>query len=124
MEVRDRRASLALLAAAVAAWLAVAFVLFTQDPSADVGIRYAGAGLIGLASGLTAAPLFWLAGFARQRRISFRGDWLRAARRGAWVGGVVGLVVVLRVEGLFQPQVGLFVLALAVVAEVSLSTRR
>lgn len=124
MEGSDRRASLVLLAAAVVAWLAVAVVLLTQDPNADVGIRYAGAGLIGLAAGLTAAPLFWLAGFARQRRISFLGDWLRAARRGAWVGGVVGLVVLLRVEGLFQPQVGLFVLALAVVAEVSLSTRR
>jgi hypothetical protein len=124
MEARDRRASLGLFALAAAAWLVVGVVLLTQDPNADVGIRYAGAGLIGLAAGLTAGPLFWLAGFARQRRISFRGDWQRAARRGAWVGGVVGLIVLLRVEGLFQPQVGLFVIALAIVAEVSLSTRR
>jgi hypothetical protein len=123
MEARDRRATLGLVVAAVAAWLAVAVVLLTQDPNADVGVRYAGAAVIGLAAGLSAAPLFWLAGFARQRRISFRGDWIRAARRGAWVGGVVGLIVLLRIEGLFQPQVGLFVIALAIVAEVSLSSR-
>ncbi len=123
MEARDRRAAIALFAAAVAAWLAVAIVLVTRDPTTDPAIRYAGAGLIGLASGLTAAPSFWLIGFARQARISFRGDWLRAARRGAWVGGVIGLVVLLRLEGLFQPQIGLFIAALAIVAEVSLSAR-
>jgi hypothetical protein len=124
MESRDRRASLALVAAAIVAWLAVAIVVFTQDPTSDPGVRYAGAGLIGLASGLTTVPLFWLAAFARQQRISFRGDWGRAARRGAWVAGAVGLIVLLRVEGMFQPQIGLFVVALAIVAEVSLSTRR
>jgi len=124
MEQRDRRASLGLFAGAIAAWLAVVFVLVTQDPTGDVGVRYAGAALIGLAFGLTATPLFWLAGFARQRRIAFRGDWPRAARRGGWVGGVSGLLVLFRLEGLFQPQVGLFLIALAIVAEVSLSTRR
>lgn len=124
MERRDRWACLALLLAGLLAWLGVAVVLLTQDPGTSAGIRYTGAGLIGLATGLTAAPTFWLVAFALQRRISFRGDWLRAARRGAWVGGVVGLVVVLRVEGLFQPQIGLFVAALAIVAEVSLSARR
>ena len=124
MERRDRRASLGLFAAAVVAWIAGGVLLLTQDPNAAVSIRYAGAGLMGLAAGLTAAPLFWLVGFARQRRIAFLGDWSRAARRGAWVGGVVGLIVLLRVEGLFQPQIGLFVVALAIVAEVSLSSRR
>lgn len=124
MEARDRRANLALFVAAALAWLAVVVVLVTQDPTADPRIRYAGAGLIGLASGLIAVPAFWLIGFARQRRIAFLGDWVRAVRRGAWVGGVVGLVVLLRLEGLFQPQIALFVAALAIVAEVSLSTRR
>ncbi len=124
MEARDRRANVALLAAAGLAWLAVVVVLVTQDPTADARIRYLGGGLIGLASGLTAIPAFWLIGFARQRRISFLGDWVRAVRRGAWVGGVIGLVVLLRLEGLFQPQIALFVAALAIVAEVSLSARR
>lgn len=124
MEPRDRRASLALFAVAVVAWIGVGVVLATQDPTTDVGVRYAGSAAIGLAFGLTAAPLFWLAAFVRQHRISFRGDWLRAGRRAAWVGGIAGLIVLLRVEGLFQPQIGLFLIALAIVAEVSLSTRR
>ena len=124
MEVRDRRASVALFGLAVLAWVAVAGVLVTLDPRSDPAVRYGGATLIGAAAGLTAAPLFWLAGFARQGRISFRGDWARAARRAAWVGGVIGLIVLLRLEGLFQPQIALFVIALAVVAEVSLSARR
>ncbi len=124
MEARDRRASLALFGAAAVAWLAVGIVVLSLDPRSDPAIRYGGAALIGAAFGLTTAPLFWLAGFARQRRISFRGDWLRAARRATWVAGVVALVVALRLEGTFRPQIALFVIALAILAEVSLSARR
>ena len=124
MEARDRRYNLALFAAAVVAWLAVAIVLLTQDPRTDPGIRYVGAGLIGLAFALMTAPLFWLFAFARQRRIAYRGDWPRALRRGAWVGGYAGLVTALRLEGLFQLPIALFLAALIVVAEVSLSGRR
>jgi hypothetical protein len=124
MEERDRRANLVLVGAAGLAWLGVAAVLVTLDPRADPAVRYGGAALIGIAAGLTSAPLAWLAVFARQRRIAFRGDWLRAGRRAAWVGGVVGLLVLLRVEGLFQPQIGLFIAALAVIAELTLSARR
>jgi hypothetical protein len=124
MEPRDRRVSLALVGLAAGAWLVVGLVLLTLDPQADPLIRYGGAGLIGLAVGLTAVPLFWLYRFARQRRIAFRGDWSVAARRGAWVGGVVAVIVLLRLEGLFQPQVGLFLAALAVIAELTLSSRR
>ena len=124
MEARDRRASLALFGAAAVAWLVVTIVLLTFDPRSDPLVRYGGATLIGAAFGLTTAPLFWLATFARQRRIAFRGDWLRAGRRAGWVAGVVGVVVLLRLEDLFQPQIGLFLAALAVVAEVSLSGKR
>ena len=73
---------------------------------------------------LTTIPLFWLASFARQRRIAYRGDWARAARRGLWVAALAGGLVLLRLEGLFQPQVALFLVALAAIAEVTLSTRR
>ena len=51
---------------------------------------FVGALLIGLAVGLTMVPLFWLAVFARHRRIAYRGDWTRAIRRGGWVAIVVG----------------------------------
>jgi hypothetical protein len=124
MQPRDRRLTLVLIGLAAVAWLVVGVVLVTQDPRADVGIRYLGAALIGVAAGLTSAPLFWLAGFARQHRISFKGDWQRALRRGGWVGGVIGLVVLLRLEGVFEPPIALFLAALAIVAEVSLSARR
>jgi hypothetical protein len=124
MEARDRRASLALFGAAAVAWLAVWIVLVSFDPRSDPLVRYVGAALIGTAFGVTTAPLFWLFGFARQRRIAFRGDWLRAARRAGWVAGVVAIIVLLRLEGLFQPQIGLFLGALAIVAEVTLSARR
>ena len=124
MEARDRRYNLALFAAAAAAWIGVAIVLLTQDPRADPAIRYLGAGLIGVAFALTTVPLFWLLAFARQRRIAYLGDWPRALRRGAWVGGYIGLIAALRLEDLFQLPIALFVAALVVVAEVSLSGRR
>jgi hypothetical protein len=124
MDGRDRRRNLVLFGAAAVAWIAVAIVLLALDPRGDPGIRYLGAALIGLAFGLTTAPLFWLLAYARQRRIAYRGDWARALRRGAWVAGLVGMVVVLRLGGLFQLPIGLFLAALVVVAEVSLSARR
>lgn len=124
MEARDRRYNLALFGAAVAAWIGVAAFLMTQDPRTDLGIRYLGAGLIGVAFALTTAPLFWLLAFARQRRIAYHGDWPRALRRGTWVGGYVGVITALRLEDLFQLPIGLFLAALIVVAEVSLSGRR
>lgn len=124
MEARDRRFALALFVAALAGWAAVAAVLLNLDPRGDAGIRYLGAGLIGLAAGLTTAPLFWLLAFARQRRIAYRGDWSRAMRRGGWVALIGAVLVVLRLEGLFELQIALFLVALVIVAEVSLSARR
>jgi hypothetical protein len=122
MEPRHRRTVLVLIAIAAVAWVAVAVVATTLDPTADPNAGFIGALAVGLASGFSAAPLFWLAAFARQRRIAYRGDWTRALRRAAWVGVLVGLFVVMRVNGIFQPQIGLFLLALALVAEVTLST--
>ena len=80
--------------------------------------------LIGLAVGLTTIPLFWLSVFARHRRIAYRGDWMRAIRRGAWVTVVVAVLVVLRLQNLFQPQIALFILAMVFVAEATLSVER
>ena len=123
MEARDRRANLALIGAAVIAWLGVAAVILSLDPRTDLSIGYLGAAVIGLAVGLTSAPLFWLVSFARQRRIAYRGDWGRALRRGAWTAGLVAVAVLLRVEGLFQLPIVLFLVALVVVAEITVSAR-
>lgn len=124
MEARDRLASLGLFGAAAIVWILVGFVVTTRDPIVDPGAGFLGAALIGLAVGLTVMPLFWLSVFARQRRIAYRGDWIRAIRRGTWVGIVVVVLVVLRLQGLFQLPVALFIVAMVVVAEAALSAER
>jgi hypothetical protein len=124
MEPRDRLANLAVFGAAAVVWILVAFVVTTRDPRVDSGAGFLGAGLIGIAVGLTTIPLFWLSVFARHRRIAYRGDWMRAVRRGAWVTVVVAVLVVLRLQNLFQPQVALFILAMVFVAEATLSVER
>ena len=79
---------------------------------------------MGLAVGLTSAPLFWLAAFGRHRRIAYRGDWVRAARRGLWVGLVVGLFVALRLQAILSLPIAVFVCVLVVFAEITLSIER
>jgi hypothetical protein len=118
---RNRRTALTLLGLAFIAWLVVLSIGSTIDPRADANAGFLGALALGAATGLTAAPLLWLISFARHRRIAYRGDWLRAARRGAWVGILVAVFVVMRINGDFQPQIGLFFIALALVAEVTLT---
>ncbi|HEY7591036.1 MAG TPA: hypothetical protein VH723_08585 [Candidatus Limnocylindrales bacterium] len=124
MEARDRFANIAVLGSAAIVWALVGLVLTTRDPRVDSGAGFVGALLIGLAVGLTAVPLFWLSSFARHRRIAYRGDWLRAIRRGAWVSVVVAVLVVLRLQGLFEPAIALFIVAMVLVAEATLSVQR
>jgi hypothetical protein len=124
VEARDRLANIGLFVAAIVVWFLVALIVTTRDPIADRTAGYFGGLLMGLAFGLTAIPVFWLIVFGRHRRIAYRGDWLRAARRGGWVALVVALIVVLRVQGIFQWPFVLFVLALVVVAELTLSVER
>lgn len=124
METRDRRWNLGLFAAAGVAWMLVAWIVLTRDPRLDPSAGALGAVLMGLAFGLTCVPLFWLAVFSRHRRIAYRGDWRRALRRGGWVGLVVAAFVLLRLQGSFQPQFGLFIVAIVLVAEMTLSSER
>jgi hypothetical protein len=124
MEARDRLTNLAFFAAAGIVWILVAFVVTTRDPRIDAAAGFVGAVLIGLAIGLTAIPLLWLAIFARHRRIAYRGDWTRAVRRGGWVAIVTAVFVILRLQGAFVPALALFILALVVLAEAVLSVER
>lgn len=121
MQPRDRRFALVLLGIGAVAWLGVGIVFLNVDPLADTRAGFLGGGALGVATAASTAPLLWLLAFARQRRIAYRGDWTRAIRRGAWIGLLVAVFVVMRVNGVFQPQIGLFFVALAVVAEVTLS---
>jgi hypothetical protein len=124
METRDRLANLGIFGAAAIVWLLVALVLTTRDPIADPSAGFIGAGLIGLAIGLTTIPIFWLVVFARHKRIAYRGDWTRAIRRGAWIAVIVTVLVVLRIQGALEWPLALFMVALAVVAETTLSAER
>lgn len=124
MELRDRLANLGLLGLALAAWAAVGVVVMTRDPYVDHTAGYTGAALIGVAVGLTAAPLAWLAVFARHRRIAYRGDWTRALRRAGWLGLLAATLVVLRVVDAFGLPIVLFLAAIFLVAELTLSAER
>lgn len=123
MESRDRRTNLALFGAAAAAWVVVGIIVLTRDPVAEPAWGWIGAVAMGLAIGLTTAPLFWLARFGR-RRIAYRGDWLRAGRRGAWAGLLVTAFIGLRLLDLFALPIALFLVAMVLVAESTLSTER
>lgn len=120
----DRLANTVLLAAAGVAWLAVAAVLMTLDPTNDAAVLLGGALLLGSAVGLTVVPLLWLAGFAVGHRIAYRGDWWRAARRGLLAGLVVAIFVVLRGQDALSLPLAVFVVAMALLAEATMSLRR
>jgi hypothetical protein len=124
MDARDRLTNLAFFAGAGVVWILVALVLTKRDPSVAAAAGFVGALLIGLAAGLTLVPLFWLAIFARHRRIAYRGDWTRAVRRGGWVAVVTTVFVILRLQGAFVPALALFILALVILAEAVLSVER
>jgi hypothetical protein len=124
MESRDRLANLGFFAAAAVVWFLVGLVLTTRDPVVDPGAGFIGAGLIGLAVALTLVPLLWLTVFGRHNQIAYRGDWLRAIRRSAWVGLLVAVLIVLRIQDLLELPIALFLIALTVVAEATLSAER
>jgi hypothetical protein len=87
-------------------------------------VLVAGALLLGTAVTLTVAPLLWIGGFVRTRRIAFRGDWIRAGRRATLLGLVVFLLVLLRAEAALNVPMALFVIGMPVLVEISLSARR
>ena len=124
MEARDRTANLAFFGAAGVVWVLVGLVVTTRDPLVDRSAGIVGAVLIGLAVALTLIPIMWLTVFGRHRQIAYQGDWLRAIRRGAWVGIVVAILVILRLQGLLELPIALFMIALVLVAEATLSAER
>jgi hypothetical protein len=124
MELRDRAGNYFFVLLAIAAWAVVFAVVTTTYPRENPTSGLVGAGAIGLACGVTAVPLFWLAVFALHRRIAFRGDWSRSIRRGAWVALVVAILVALRIQSLLSFPIAIFVAALVVLAEMILSAER
>jgi hypothetical protein len=124
MDARDRLANLGIFGAAIVVWVLVALIVLTRDPVAEPLAGFIGAALMGLAVGLTATPIAWLVVFGRHRRIAYRGDWTRAGRRGGWIGLLVAIFIVLRLQGALELPIALFLLALVAVAEATLSADR
>ena len=124
MYARDRLANLGLLGAALVAWIVLVVFVTTRSPVGDVAVAMIGSVLIGLAFALTSIPLFWLAAFQRRRRIAYRGDWLRAIRRGVEVGLLVTFFVILRSQDAFSWPLAAFVAAMVGFVEISLSVER
>lgn len=119
----DRVANLALFTSAATAWAALVFLFLSHYPTEGATALLAGALLLGAAVALTLAPLLWLASFVRANRIAFRGAWWRAARRAGLAGLVVALFVLMRGQGAFSVPLGLFIVAMAVLVELTLSLR-
>ena len=119
----DRAASLACFAFAAIAWAALGFLFINHYPTESATSLLAGAVLLGAAITLTLAPLLWLASFARANRIAYRGAWSRAARRAGLAGLVATLFVLMRGQGAFSVPLALFVVAMAVLVELTLSRR-
>lgn len=124
MNRADRLTNVGLLTVALVAWVAVALIMVTFDPRANASALLAGALTLGAALTGTLTPLLWLVGFALQGRIAYRGDWWRAARRAALVGLIVAIFIVLRGEQALNLPLALFVVAMAVLVELTLSLRR
>jgi hypothetical protein len=121
---RDRLANISAFALAAVAWAAVGYVITNYDPRQSAGALLVGAVLLGAAVGLTFAPLLWIAGFVRARNIGYIGDWWKAGRRATLIGLVVTIFVVLRGQDAFSVPLALFVVAMAVLVELTLSLRR
>lgn len=124
MGAKDRLGNWFFIAAAVVAWIAVGEIVTTTYPRDNATAGLIGAGMIGLACGLTTVPLFWLVPFARHRRIALLGDWSRAIRRGAWVAAVIALFVALRIQSVLSLPIAVFVVVLVLMAEITLSMER
>jgi hypothetical protein len=119
----DRLANLALFAFAASAWAGLAFLFVNHFPSESATALLAGALLLGAAIALTICPLLWLASFVRANRIAYRGAWWRASRRAGLAGLVAALFVLMRGQGAFSVPLLLFVVAMAVLVELTFSLR-
>lgn len=114
---RDRSLTLALVVAALVAWLVVAIVLTTLSPVGDALIQLVGALALGSAVALTLWPLLWAA------RRGAPGAFVTAGRRGGLAGLVVAILVVLRALDVVALPLVLFLIIGAVLVEIAFSLR-
>jgi hypothetical protein len=120
---RDRWTSIGLFGGAAIAWLAATYLMTTYDPRESAIALLAGAALLGTAVALTVAPVLWIGAYMMSRQIGYIGAWGRAGRRAALLGLVVATLIVMRAQGAFSLPIVVFVVAMAVLVELTLSLR-
>jgi len=123
LNTADRLLNVSLFAVAVATWLGLAYIFLNHYPTESAASLLAGALLLGAAIAFTVAPLFWIGSFVRTNRIAYRGSWWRAGRRAALCGLVAALFVLMRGQDVFSVPLAIFVVAMAVLVELTLSIR-
>ncbi|MDP9266393.1 MAG: hypothetical protein M3O91_09800 [Chloroflexota bacterium] len=112
-----------LIAIAAAAGLALALTVTTRDPAEPFAVATAVAALAVAAGALAAVAALWLAALGAPRgRIPARSR-RGALRRGAEIGGAVGLLALLRAVDGLTPLTGSFIVLAFVVAEAVVSAR-
>ena len=114
----ERTITIFLVAAAIAAWFVVAFVLAFISPEDDAAVQLGGAVVFGLAVALTLWPLLWSATRARP------GSLTAAARRSILAGSVVSILVVLRAIDAVNTVLVVFVVVGVIVIEATVTLRR
>jgi hypothetical protein len=107
-----------LVAAAIAAWFVVAFVLGYVSPEGNAGAQLFGAAAFGAAVALTLWPLLWTPTRGSPGALTSSG------RRSFLAGAVVSILVILRAIDVVSPVVIVFVVVGAIVIEVAFTLRR
>ena len=118
VSARERTITIILVAAAIAAWFVVAFVLAFISPEGDAGAQLFGAAAFGAAVTLTLWPLLWSASRAASGALATSG------RRSFLVGAAVSILVILRAIDVVSTVVVVFVIVSAVIIELAVSLRR
>lgn len=118
VSARERTITMVLVAAAIAAWFLVAFVLAFISPQGDAGAQFFGATVFGSAVALTLWPLLW------SGTRSAPGSLATSGRRSLLVGVTISILVVLRAIDVVSPVVVIFVVVGAVVIEAAFTLRR
>ena len=125
MDARDRTANLAFFGAAAVVWVLVG--ARRHDARSAWSTRapgFVGACLIGLAVALTLDPAHLADGLRPPPPDRLPGRLAAGDPARRWVGIVVAVLIVLRLQGLLELPIALFMIALVVVAEATLSAER
>lgn len=118
VSARERTITIILVAMAITAWFATAFVLAFVSPERDAMAQLIGAFVFGSTAALTLWPLLW-------SLVRSNPDGLAAsARRSFIIGGAVTVLIILRAIDVVSPIVIIAVAVGGVVVELAFRLRR